>query len=144
MEFVSQQPDPIDDEEFLLRRIPVSTSWYSTEHGLAKEAFAPHQTRDLTGLSLTRMKYRSPEEDARAGTNPKGYYVAILRVKELRSAGISVEARPEPNNPGHVELPALRSANRKSTECLELEQRLATELTIRVEGPFPNSSQLIQ
>jgi hypothetical protein len=132
--------EPIDDDEFLYRRIPTSMTWYSPDTGvLLPEAFAPSKDRDLTGLSVARSKYKTVEEAAK-GRPGKSYYVAILKAKDLKDRGIEALPRPQPNDPGHAELPDLNAQNRKSNQTLELE-RVLVELTLKVEGPFATPSQ---
>ena len=129
----SEGTESVADDEFLYRRIPVSMSWYSGEN-LSPEAFAPRKD-ETTGISLYRAKYKSIDEAAR-GLGKKGYYVAVLRAGDLRERGIEAEPRPGPGDPGHVELPQLTSENRLAPESQE-RQVLLTELSLRVEGPFP-------
>jgi len=130
---VDNGTEPIADEELLYRRVP--TGWYDPANGsLNPQAFAPHKTNDLTGLSVSRAKYKSPEEAAR-GRPGKSYYVAILRTGDLRSKGIEVVPRPRYTDPSHAELPDLNSGNRKTDETLE-RQGVLRDLCLRVEGPF--------
>ena len=136
---VENGTDPLADNELLYRRVPESTGWYSPTTGLKSEAFAPHKMNDATGLSVVRAKYKSVEEAAQ-GRPDKSYYVAVLRTADLRQNGIQVVSRPQPDDPGHAELPELKSSNRKANRTLEL-QRLLTELCLRVEGPFSPSEQ---
>jgi len=131
--------EPIGDEELLYRRVPGSTGWYDPAAGLLNaQAFAPHKVRDTTGLSVVRAKYKSIEEAA-AGSPGKTYFVAVLRVADLRQNGLEVVQTP-PDDPAHAELPILNAGNRKENETLE-RQRLLTELCLRVEGPFLSSDE---
>jgi hypothetical protein len=125
--------EPIADDELLYRRVPVSKEWYSPEKGLSPEAFDPLES-DVTGISVSRAKYKSVE-DAAKGKSKKGYYVAVLRAVDLRTVGIEIQPQPLPDDPGHAELPQLRYDNRTDEELLERKNRLA-DLPIRVEGPF--------
>jgi hypothetical protein len=133
----------VDDEEFVLRRIPRSTGWYDPAADIVDpRAFRPPE-RDTTGLSVSRAKsdahpdFRSAAEDAAAGGNASGYYVAVLRVGDLRAHGIDVVSKPElPENPGHAEIPMLTYATRKSDEATDAISLMAGKLIIRVEGPF--------
>jgi hypothetical protein len=132
---VDDGTEPIASEELLYRRVPASTGWYSPESGiLSDQAFAPHKVQDVTGLSVSRDKYKSPDQAAR-GRPGKSYYVAVLRAGDLRAKGIEVVPRPQPGDPGHAELPDLNSANVKASQTLE-RQRILVELCLRVEGPF--------
>ena len=134
--------EPIADEELLYRRVP--TGWYDPATALLKsEAFAPHKSNDVTGLSVSRAKYKSLEEAAR-GRPGKSYYVAVLRAADLRRNGIRFVPRPgvpDGYDPAHAELPDLNSGNRKSDETLERQRLLAEELCLRVEGPFAQSEE---
>ena len=124
--------EPVADNELLYRRIPVSRGWYS-EGILSPEAFDP-LPGEATGISVYRAKYKSLEEAAR-GKSKKGYFVAQFRAGDLRMHGIEVEPRPEPDDPGHAELPGLTCWNRLEPEALERKLRLA-RLPLRVYGPF--------
>lgn len=121
--------DPVTDDEFLYRRVPVD--WCSRSTGLSDQAFAPHRTNDVTGLSVVRAKYKSSEEAAK-GQPGRSYYVAVLAVADLKRHGIDVVAVGEP---GHAELPDLNRDNRKTEKTLQL-QRLLVKMCLRVEGPF--------
>lgn len=134
--------EPVEDDELLYRRIPVSMKWYDPATGVSPEAFDPHKDRDTTGISVFRAKHTSIERAA-AGQGKKGYYVALLKAGDLLSAGIQVEPRPELDDPGHAELPQLTSTTRAHSSALELRQRL-TSLVLRVEGPFPPQPSIAQ
>jgi hypothetical protein len=124
----------IEDDELLYRRIPASTGWYSPDTGEIKlEAFAPHKINDLTGLSLSRAKFKSVA-DAAQGQPGKSYYVAVLQAGTLRANGLAVRQDP-PDDLSHAELPDLNASNRKADQTLE-RQRLIVDLCLRVEGPF--------
>ncbi|MCX7411746.1 MAG: hypothetical protein NTZ32_27025 [Planctomycetales bacterium] len=133
--------EPIDDDELIYRRIPVSMPWYSNGH-LSPEAFDPHPQRDITGISVSRSKHKTLE-DAAKGPGRKGYFVAVFRAHDLRLRGIEVVPRPihpdDPENPeydpGHAELPALTAQSRGSTPAEEAKLALTT-LAIEVKGPF--------
>jgi hypothetical protein len=113
---VDDGTEPIADEELLYRRVSAASGWYSPENGLEGDAYRPHRTADVSGISVDRAKYRSPAEAAK-GRPGKAYYVAVLRAGDLRLRGIAIVPRPEPGNPGHAEL--------------------LVSLTLSVEGPFP-------
>jgi len=109
--------------------------WYDEKGPLSAEAFDP-RPKETSGISLYRSKYKSIQDVSAGGPSKQGYYVAVLRAVDLRKYGIEVVPRPTPNDPGHVELPALTSYNRRTPEADELKVRLA-KLCVRVEGPFP-------
>lgn len=133
-------PDPIDDDEILYRRVPAAAApqRYDPDTGeLTDQAFAPHRTEDVTGISLVREKFKNAEQAAR-GRAGKSYYVAALRAGDIRCAGMSVEPRPHLScgiDPAHAELPDLNSGNRKDDATLE-RQRVLVRLCLRVLGPF--------
>lgn len=132
----AHRSEPIEDDEVLYRRVPVSQDWYDpqSDPSLAADAFKPGR-HDTTGISVSRAKYKSLEEAAR-GRPGKSYFVAVLRAGDLRSRGIEVVPRPGENDPGHAELPGLTYETRKTDQASEWRTLLAQELTVRVEGPF--------
>jgi hypothetical protein len=130
---VGDGTEPVEDDELIYRRIP--EVWCDPDtRQLDDQAFAPHKTNDVAGLSLSRAKYKTIEEAAK-GWPGKTYYVAILKAKDLRANDIAIESRPLHDDPGHIELPSLNSKNRRDSRVLELQAMLA-ELTLSVEGPF--------
>ena len=90
--------DQIDDDEFLHRRISVKSKWYDKLKSPkpVQEAFKPHPTDDPDGLSLSRAKssahptFLDAETCARGGPSPDGYYIALLRVADLRAYGMNI------------------------------------------------------
>jgi hypothetical protein len=124
--------DPITDDELLYRRVPVSKGWHD-DAGLSPEAFDP-RLDEVTGISVYRAKFVTVEQAAQ-GKSKQGYWVAVLRAGDLRRHGIQVTPRPEPDDPGHAELPDLTCHNRLSTEAQERKRQL-TKLCVRVEGPY--------
>ena len=128
--------EPIDDDELLFRRVPVSAGWYRPDQApaLEAEAFRPNKS-DSTGVSLFREKYTTIEQAAR-GRPGKSYYVAVLRAGDLRNAGMKVDPRPLEGSPGHAEIGNLTYENRRSRQAVEWRFLLAERLCLRVEGPF--------
>ena len=129
--------EPVADDELLYRRIPASMGWYDAATGTVKlAAFGPHKTRDVTGLSVSRAKYKSAEEAAQG--LGKSYYVAVLRYGDLRENDIIVVPRPDvPDgyDPAHAELPDMNAGNREEDATLKRKEILVG-LCLRVEGPF--------
>ena len=128
--------EPIEDDEELYRRIPVSMNWYDPELDAppSPKAFRPREP-EIGGLSVSRAKYKTPQEVAH-NDHGRQYYVAVLRAGDLRDRGLEVAPRPiSPDDPGHAELPDLCASNRRDTEDLQL--MLAEKLCLRVIGPFP-------
>lgn len=144
---MDDEPEPISDDELIYRRVPASMNWFDpVTRILRPEAFGPHKQRDLTGVSVTRAKFKTIELAAE-GKSVKGYYVAVLRVGDLRNANYIV--KPQPHVPGgydisHAELPDLNAANFDAMETLERQRELADKLTLRVEGPFKDGKALPQ
>lgn len=129
--------EPIADGELLYRRIPVSQRWYdpAADPKPLLQAFRP-RTDDVTGLSVVRGEpYNTPEQAAQ-GPSKSGYYVAALRVSDLRAHGIKVVPRPVVGITGHAEITNLTAANRDSDEAKRIMELLAERLCLRVEGPF--------
>jgi hypothetical protein len=128
--------EPIADDEFLYRRIPASQPWYDlTTEKVDADAFRP-TAADVTGLSLGRAKYLSPEGEAAKGRAGKEYRVAILRAADVMRAGIVLAPRPLTGDPGHLEIPTLTYDNRKSESARGTCLVLASAVD-HVEGPFP-------
>ncbi len=128
---------PIDDDEILYRRIPVSKEWY-VDGVLYGESFGPRDD-ESSGISVYRKRFKTLTEVAR-GKSKQGYYVVSLRVSDLRQHGIEVAPRPEVDggwDDAHAELPGLNSRNRKSDGAEELQAKLAKlGMLLPVEGPF--------
>ena len=126
--------EPLDDDEVVYRRIPVNPSFYDPERDSkpSPQAFKPRED-DTTGISVFRAKYVTPEE---VTSNPRGrpYYVAALRVGDLRAEGIEVLPRPNEDGPGHAEIPALTYETRKLDSSKERMLLLAHRLCV-VTGP---------
>lgn len=114
--------EPIADDELLYRRVPAAAQprRYDPVTGLlSDQAFGPHKKDGVTGLSVSRAKYKSIEEAA-SGRSGNSYYIAVLRAGDLRQQGIVVEPRPLQDDPGHAEPPQLNAAHYKATATLEL------------------------
>lgn len=108
--------EPVEKNELLFRRIPVSMGWCD-ENGVSPEAFDPRPD-DTSGISLYREKYKSLQEVAR-GKSRKGYFVGVLLAGDLTDRGLVAVPRPEEDDRGHVELPSLRFDNRRTPEASE-------------------------
>jgi len=134
--------EPVEFESLCYRRIPVKEKdWY--DHNISPaptpSAFQPRRD-DTTGLSVLRAKYFEDIEKAAQGKSPYGYYVAVLRVGDLRSNGIDVVPKPLENNPGHAEILGITYQNKNTDQIKEWKNLLAHKLTLRVEGPFASST----
>jgi hypothetical protein len=133
-----EKTESIADDEELYRRIPVTTNWYDPELDAppSYRAFRPTKY-DHSGLSLSRASFTTPNEEAGRGPG-RMYFIAVLRAGDVRAHGMEVVAKPEPENPGHAELPGLTYDSRRQTE--EIQVLLAEQLCLRVEGPYPGGS----
>lgn len=128
-------PETISDDEIIYRRIPVSVELFSPETGLSPQAFHPDK-RDISGISFTRALSRTPEEEAASGENPKGYFIARLRVSSIRAAGLDVGPSPTEENPGHCEISTMNADSRRKPACRENELILKTKCLVDVLGPL--------
>ena len=127
--------EPIEDEEYLYRRIVFK--YFDPDQGEepSPQAFHP-RSYDKTGLSVFRAKYVTPEQVAK-NDRGKQYYVAVLRAGDLRAQGLDVVPRPEGNAPGHAELPGLTYDSRRTDAVEEAQQLLARKLCLKILGPLP-------
>ena len=101
--------DPVDDGEYVYRRIPRIFYDASLALPIQREAFRPTD-KDTTGLSIFRAPFAQPL-DALANVDPakaKDYYVARLSVRGLRKLGLSVTPDAlAAGPPGHAVIPEL-------------------------------------
>jgi hypothetical protein len=101
--------DPVDDSEFVYRRIHVSFVNPAVPIPVQLPAFRPN-ANDVTGLSVFREAFVSPADTLAAVdvAKVKEYYVARLAVASLRNLGLSVRPEPVPGGPlGHAVIPEL-------------------------------------
>lgn len=137
----SDVPDSIADDELLFRRIPESTHWYRPDTGFIDPAgFTPNKN-DLTGLSVGRAKFQSPEQEAAKGRAGKRYYVAVLAAAAARVEGAMIAPRPLSNDAGHAEIVNLTYQTRKTDGARKLVERLRS-IVLRVEGPFDGQANV--
>jgi len=113
---------PLSDDELLGRRIS-QPEWYDSDLGISEKAFSPKR-QDQTGLSLYRLRYRSCEELGRTQKGNKRH-VAVLKVGAIRELGLELRVDEQQDNPGHVELPALRYETKRQGEVLAWTRKLA-------------------
>ena len=98
--------DPIADDEVLLRHIPGGTLWQAPGPRITSANFQLRHDRNETGVSVTRLKFTSPQRLLElVGGNPeRGSRVASVRAGEVRALGLRVVAKPLPDDPGHAEI----------------------------------------
>jgi hypothetical protein len=102
--------DPVDDGEFVYRRIHRTFLDPSMSIPIQFPAFRPTQN-DTTGLSVFRACFLVQPQDTLANVaadKAKDYYVARLAVRDLRNLGLTVVPEPVPGGPlGHAVIPEL-------------------------------------
>ena len=128
--------DSIADDELLYRRIPVNPEYYNPKLSppVDRLAFLPIN-KDPTGISLSRKKYKTPQQAAK-GREGKRYYIAVLQVGDLRARGLKVVPNERQPGDGHTEIPLMQYDKRDSDEVQEAAGILAS-LCKEVLGPFP-------
>jgi hypothetical protein len=101
--------DPVDESEFVFRRIPRIYYDANLTIPVQREAFRPTD-KDTTGLSVFRAQFAQPL-DTLTGVDPakaKDYYVARLSVRDLRKLDLTVTPDPLADGPpGHAIIPEL-------------------------------------
>ena len=101
------QRDPVSDDEYVLRRILSDYYDPSLRDPVHSQGFYPTKN-DTNGISVFRDLFVTPDLVANSGKNPKGYYVARLRVSEIRALGLTVIPDPKDDQlPGHALIPKL-------------------------------------
>ncbi len=78
---------------------------------------------------------------AATGMPGKTYYVALLKAGDLQAHGIKVLPTPEQGEPGHVSIPVLNYADRKTDSVKEMARLIATHLCPHVVGPFTTPNE---
>lgn len=128
--------DHVDNEETLYRRVPFL--WFDARKSPnpSIEAFRPHRTEDEDGLSFERARYKTPEEVA-VGRSRYPYHVAEVRASDLRDLGLTISVTE--NDPSHVLVPQLNSANYKSDRTFEVAQIIAEKLAAIVLDRTPSA-----
>jgi hypothetical protein len=121
--------EPIADDELVYRRIPVSQGWFdsSLDSKPHPNAFRP-RADDMTGLSVLRAEPHNTPEQAARGPSKSGYYLAVLRVGDLRAAGLEIVPRPVTGISGHAEITNLTASNRDTDDALRCMEILAEKL----------------
>ncbi len=104
--------EPVEESEFVYRRIPRAYFKAGLPAPILREAFRP-SANDTTGLSVFRARFAQPL-DTLVNVHPariNDYYVARLPVRALQDLGLTVRPDPLPGGPpGHAVIPELTSA----------------------------------
>lgn len=117
---------PVEDEEFVYRRIHQNFYDPKLTQAVLFEAFRPNKN-DTTGLSVFRAQFAQPKDTLPADpAKAKDYYVARLAVQDLRKLGLTVVPEPQPNGPpGHAAIPEISyqayQANKQSWKPILVE-----------------------
>lgn len=108
---MASESDPVDPDEIVLRRVLNHSDRIDINlpRPVQRIAFRPTDD-DVAGISLFRSRFTTPQEVADSGTNPKGYYVVALPVREFLNLGLTVVPDPRAGQPGgHSLVPELNS-----------------------------------
>jgi hypothetical protein len=102
--------------------------WYKSSEPIPvmRLAFEPRRN-DTDGLSVYRSLFVTPSYLSAAGRKPNTYYVASLRVGDLKGLGLSV--LPDPSReelPGHALIPEL------SFEEMRRDKRRSKEIQLEL------------
>jgi hypothetical protein len=101
--------DPVEDGEFVYRRIHQNAVDLQAQTAIQIPSFRPNQN-DVSGLSVFRAAFVQPAETlSRIDPNrAKEYYVVRLSVRDLRNLGLTVIPDPDSAGPlGHALIPEL-------------------------------------
>jgi hypothetical protein len=100
---------PIDDSEFIYRRIPPIYFDAALVIPVTREAFRPTE-KDAAGLSVFRSGIAKPSDTLATLSQEKAkkYYVVGLPVNEVRKLGLTVIPNPISGGPpGHALIPEI-------------------------------------
>jgi hypothetical protein len=101
--------EPVQDDEFVYRRIHRNFYDGSIPTRIRREAFRPSHN-DATGLSVFRAAFVQPADTLTNidASKQNDYYVARLAVEDLHELGLTVQTDPDPAGPpGHAVIPEL-------------------------------------
>jgi hypothetical protein len=106
---VLTQSDPVNEDEYVLRRIPNQHHIITRgiRRAVQRGAVVPGP-KDVDGISVFREKFTSGREIAAAGHSSNGYYVVRIGVKEILVLGLTLQPDPQGNQPeGHALIPEI-------------------------------------
>lgn len=100
--------EPVDDSEYLLRRIHKKDVQVAATIRFPRGSFVPNR-HDTNGLSFYRERFISPANLADAGAKRGEYFVVRIAAAAMRALGLTLSPSPDPAQPpGHVLVPELR------------------------------------
>lgn len=105
----SSEEDPVKDEECVLRRIPCNEEYYNPalDEPTQPLAFRPRRD-DLTGISVYRSLFVKPIELVQPVQIDRRYYVAELKVSDIKKLGLTVVPDPQEDEvKGHSLVPQI-------------------------------------
>ena len=109
MNTMDDELQPIDEDEFVLRRIHVNAYKALLTPPILRIAFEPNKN-DTTGISVYRERFVKPA-DTLTRIDPEkrsSYLVVRLSVRDLHRLGLSINLEPDTNGPpGHAVIPEL-------------------------------------
>ena len=103
------EQEPIQDDEFVYRRIHRNFYDASIPTCIRREAFRPSHNDD-TGLSVFRAAFVQPADTLANidASKQNDYYVSRIAVQDLHRLGLTVVPEPDPDGPpGHATIPEL-------------------------------------
>lgn len=116
---MSDDVPPIDPDEFLLRRIPITGGYFDPKKSppVQPGAFRPN-SGDTDGISIYRERLISAFELVTKTKRPPGStMVARFRASDLQAIGVALEPKQEQGDlPGHVVIPEVNHADYASRD----------------------------
>jgi hypothetical protein len=107
---MSDQSQPVEESEFILRRIHRQHYQEGADIPVLASGFRPTQ-QDTTGISVFRERFLAQTVDALASLAPEkqgNYFLARLAVEDLRKLDLTVVPDPDyAGPPGHAVIPEL-------------------------------------
>lgn len=121
---MSDELEPIEEDEFVLRRIHRDHYKTSLPDPVLRMAFEPRRGEN-DGLSVYRERWVTPAQVAASGRTPGAYYVTRLAVRDLRKLNLTVVPAPRSELPGHAVIPELsweaQQKDKKRSKQLQIE-----------------------
>ena len=132
---MKSEADPIDDDEWLLRRVRYDRFRSDQVPIISPNAFEPRikgREPDSDGISLYRLAcVADPTEVLKTVEPVRWHEFAIVRVPVslIKSLGFSVQSKPDGRIPGHVVIPELnaKAYGNDKARFTPFKLRLATE-----------------